>query len=203
LFGVIIFGEVSSNGSQIMTLIKEIRKAQGWKGWVRDIAIACGVALIIMAFIKPTIVQERSMQPTLYANNYILLSRQAYLFSEPRPGDIIVFNSTLPLDENDPDNGNKLLIKRVIAVEGDTLAIIDGNVYINDELLIEPFIYGTETPGYIPNKVIPDGTVFVMGDNRRQSVDSRSERLGVIDVREIVGRAFFRLYPFNAIGRIR
>ena len=186
-----------------MGLVKKIRGAQGWRGWARDLAIACCIALIIMVFIKPTIVQERSMQPTLYANNYILLSRQAYLFSEPRPGDIIVFNSTLPLNENDPNNGNKLLIKRVIAVYGDTITIIDGHVYINGELQYEPYIIGTETPGHVIDKVIPRGTVFVMGDNRPQSIDSRSARLGVIDISDIVGKAFFRLHPFSEMGIIR
>ena len=184
-----------------MGLVKNIRAAQGWKGWVRDILIACAIALLIMVFIKPTVVQERSMQPTLYADNYILLSRQAYLFSEPRHGDIVVFNSTLPLNENEND-GNKLLIKRVIAVYGDHLVITNGNVYINGVRQTELYIAEMETSGEI-DRVIPRGTVFVMGDNRRQSVDSRSDRVGVVDVDEIVGRAFFRLFPFNAIGPIR
>jgi signal peptidase I len=184
-----------------MGLVKNIRAAQGWKGWVRDIVIACLIALLIMVFIKPTVVQERSMQPTLYSDNYVLLSRQAYLFSDPSPGDIVVFNSTLPLSEDSGD-GNKLLIKRVIAVYGDHIIITGGNVYINGVRQTEYYIDGAETSGEI-NKIIPEGTVFVMGDNRRQSIDSRSDRIDVVDVDEIVGRAFFRLFPFNAIGPVR
>jgi len=185
-----------------MGLVKKIRAAQGWKGWVRDLLIACVIALVIMIFIKPTIVQERSMQPTLYANNYVLLSRQAYLISEPRHGDIVVFNSTLPLDDGNPNNGNKLLIKRVIAVPGDSIRIANGNVYLNGELIEEPFIYGTETPGS-DLWLVPEGTVFVMGDNRPSSIDSRSENVGFVDIDDIVGRAFFRLYPFTSMGLIR
>jgi signal peptidase I len=140
------------------------------------------------------------MQPTLYTNNYIFLSKQAYLLSEPKTGDIIVFNSDLPVDESNPHGGNKLLIKRVIALQGDSITIAEGNVYVNGILMEEPYIYGDETVGYIDNLVVPVGEVFVMGDNRRVSIDSRSDRVGCVPVTDIVGRAFFRLYPFNSIG---
>jgi signal peptidase I len=197
-----LYGKKTSMRGEIkMGLVKSIRAAQGWKGWVRDILIACVIALLIMVFIKPTIVQERSMQPTLYADNYILLSRQAYLISEPQPGDIVVFNSTLPLNEDDND-GHKLLIKRVIAVYGDHLVITGGNVYINGERKTEPYLAEMETSGEI-DRVIPRGTVFVMGDNRRHSVDSRSDRVDLVNIDDIIGRAFFRLFPFNAVGPVR
>ena len=169
---------------------------KGMKGWIKDILIACAIAIVIMTFIKPTIVKESSMQPTLYTNNYIFLSRQAYLLSEPKAGDIIVFNSELPAD----DGSKKLLIKRVIALSGDSVTISDGDVYINEVLIEEPYIYENGTAGDIENLVIPEGEVFVMGDNRRVSIDSRSEQVGCVPVSEIVGKAFFRLYPFNSIG---
>jgi len=171
---------------------------KGIKGWIKDILIACVIALLVMAFIKPTIVQESSMQPTLYTNNYIFLSRQAYLLSEPSAGDIVVFNSDL----RTADGNNKLLIKRVIAVPGDRVTIADGNVYINGELQEEPYLYENETSGNIDNLIVPEGKVFVMGDNRRVSIDSRSEQVGSVPVSDIVGRAFFRLYPFNRIGML-
>ena len=168
---------------------------KGLKGWIKDILIACVIALVIMTFIKPTIVKENSMQPTLYTNNYIFLSRQAYLLSEPKTGDIVVFNSELPKD----DGGKKLLIKRVIATPGDHVKIEEGNVYINGALIEEPYILEDETAGYI-DRVVSKGEIFVMGDNRRVSIDSRSDQVGCVSVNEIVGKAFFRLYPFNSIG---
>ena len=177
-------------------------KDAGIRGWVKDISIAIIVALLIMAFIKPTIVQDRSMQSTLYENNYILLSRQAYLFSEPSAGDIIVFQSDLPANGRRSNSGGKLLIKRVIAVAGDTIKIADGNVYVNGELQIEPFLNGAQTPGSINNWRVPEGTVFVMGDNRSHSTDSRHDAIGFVSVDDIVGRAFFRLFPFNQIGSV-
>jgi len=171
---------------------------KGIKGWIKDILIACTIALLIMAFIKPTIVKESSMQPTLYTNNYIFLSRQAYLISPPQAGDIVVFNSDLRTEDGEP----KLLIKRVIALQGDSVTIANGNVYINGELKDEPYILGIETTGDITNAIVPEGTVFVMGDNRRVSIDSRSEDVGWVPISDIVGRAFFRLYPFSMMGRI-
>ena len=181
---------------------KNKEKWTGLKGWIKDISIAILVALLIMAFIKPTIVQDRSMQSTLYENNYILLSRQAYLISTPNPGDIVVFQSDLPANGRGNNRGNKLLIKRVVAVAGDTVTIANGSVYVNGELQEEPFLNGKETPGALDNILIPNGTVFVMGDNRGQSTDSRHDSVGFVPIDDIVGRAFFRLFPFNQIGSI-
>ena len=169
---------------------------KGIKGWIRDLAIAALIAVMIMTFIKPTIVKESSMRPTLYANNYIFLSKQAYRFSEPRRGDIVVFHTELTTN----DGHEKLLIKRVIGLPGDVVTIAEGNVYINDILLDEPYVNGDMTAGYIEHLTVPDGDVFVMGDNRGVSIDSRDNRVGSVGINMIVGKAVFRLYPFNMIG---
>jgi len=166
------------------------------KGWIKDILIAGLIALAIMTFVKPTIVKESSMQPTLYANNYIFLSKQAYRFAEPKRGDIIVFHTDLTTN----DGSEKLLIKRIIGLPGDTVTIAEGCVYINDELLEEPYINGLVTTGYIERLEISDRDVFVMGDNRDVSIDSRDNRVGCVALDMIVGKAFFRLYPFDMIG---
>jgi len=166
------------------------------KGWIRDILIAVLIAFVIMTFIKPTIVKESSMQPTLYENNYIFLSKQAYRFSEPKPGDIVVFHTNLTTTEGQ----EKLLIKRIIALPGDVISIGEGRVYVNDVMLDEPYIFSDETNGYIESLVIPEGKVFVMGDHREVSIDSRSERVGCVPIDKIIGKAVFRLYPFNNIG---
>ena len=166
------------------------------KGWIKDILIAVIIAALIMTFIKPTIVKESSMQPTLYANNYIFLSKQAYRFGEPKAGDIVVFHTDLTTQ----DGQEKLLIKRIVALPGDTITIEGGRVYVNDIMLEEPYIHDNETAGYIDHLRIPEGDVFVMGDNRSVSIDSRDSRIGCVRIKMIVGKAFFRLYPFNSIG---
>ena len=166
------------------------------KGWIKDIVIAAVIALLVMTFIKPTIVKESSMEPTLYANNYLFLSKQTYRFSEPKQGDIVVFHTDLTTN----DGQEKLLIKRIIALPGDVITISGGNVYVNAILLDEPYILGTDTSGYVEDLEIPDGMVFAMGDNRAVSIDSRDDRVGCVPIDLIVGKAFLRLYPFNKIG---
>ena len=166
------------------------------KGWIKDILVAVVIALLIMTFIKPTIVKESSMQPTLYANNYIFLSKQAYLFAEPKRGDIIVFHTDLMT----ADGHEKLLIKRIVALPGDVITIEDGNVYIDDTQLTEPYINSDYTRDFVDHLEIPEGYVFVMGDNRDVSIDSRDPRVGCVPIKLIVGKAVFRLYPFNSIG---
>ncbi len=165
------------------------------KGLIKEILIAVVIAFVIMQFIKPTIVKEASMQPTMYENNYILLNKQAYNFGEPKRGDIIVFHTGLKLE-----NGKeKMLIKRVIGLPGETITIDNGNVFINGEQLQEDYIKDGYTDGFVDNLLIPEGEMFVMGDNRLVSIDSRVEEVGCIKIDDVLGKAFVRLYPFNSI----
>ena len=110
--------------------------SQNMKEWIRDLGIALIVGLIIIQFIKPTIVKEHSMEPTLEENNYIFLSKQAYtLFGDPERGDIVVFHSDL----RTVDDKEKMLVKRIIGLPGDTVMITNGEVYINGEVLTEDY----------------------------------------------------------------
>ncbi|MDR1245400.1 MAG: signal peptidase I [Clostridiales Family XIII bacterium] len=169
------------------------------KEWIRDIIIAVAVAVLVMQFIKPTIVKEHSMEPTLYENNYIFLSKQQYTFADIEHGQIVVFRSNI-----ETENGvDKLLIKRVIALPGDTLSISEGAVYLNGKLIDEPYIKEPFTSGYVEEITIPDGSIFVMGDNRQQSLDSRSDSVGLISTDKVIGMAVFRIFPFNQFGRLR
>lgn len=164
--------------------------------WIRDILIAVIIAAIILAFFKPIIVQQESMQPNFYAGDYVITSRQAYrLFGEPERGDVIVFKSDL-YDEN---GKQKNLIKRIIGLPGDTVEIKAGDVYINGELLQEEYVAEQGLSGEMEAVAVPEGKLFVMGDNRRVSEDSRSARVGTIDMESIVGKVVIRLYPFSEI----
>ncbi len=175
------------------------------KEFIKDFIIAIIIVVAISMVVKPTIVKERSMQPTLYENNYLFVSKISYKFKDhPNRGDIIVFQSQLDDDKN---GGKKLLIKRVIGVEGDVLTIEDGYVYRNGEKLDEPYIMeqgATYEDEYceIDNFTVPEDQVFCMGDNRTSSLDSRSPDVGTVSEKNIVGKAFFRLYPFNEMNSL-
>jgi signal peptidase I len=171
------------------------------KAIVRDILLALLLAFVISMLIRPTIVKEISMLPTLQENNYLMIYKQAYRFGEVQRDDIIVFHSKL-VDEKGKE---KLLIKRIIGIPGDVLTITGGKVYRQGSLIQEPYIMGGvkgQTSGELYNYQVPDGFVFVMGDNREVSLDSRSEEVGPVRISDIIGKAFFRLYPFDKIGGI-
>jgi signal peptidase I len=169
------------------------------KEWIKDILVAVVVSFVILQFIKPTIVREHSMEDTLHENDYILLSRQAYsLFGEPATGDIIVFRSELKTNAGE----NKLLVKRVIGVPGDSIAIQGGAVILNGRELQEPYVKDGFTASEMEEMIIPEGMLFAMGDNRQNSMDSRDERVGLVPMDKVVGKAFVRLYPFHQIGKL-
>ena len=167
--------------------------------WVRDIIVAVIIALIILVFFKPIIIQQESMEPNFYSGDYIVTSRQAYtLFGEPERGDIIVFKTDL----QDEEGKDKNLIKRIIGLPGDVVSMKDGYIYINGELLDEPYvkeqgISDLVIGGDMEPVTVPEGELFCCGDNRGVSLDSRS--IGTIPIDSIVGKVKVRLYPFNQI----
>ena len=164
--------------------------------WIRDIIIALLIAGTILLFFKPIVVKQESMQPTFYSNDYVIVSRQAYnLFGDVERGDVIVFKSDL-VDEN---GEQKHLIKRVIAVGGDTIEIRDGYVNLNGEMLDEPYVAEEGISGEMGSVTVEEGKMFVMGDNRRVSQDSRSPELGQVEESSIVGKVVLRIYPFDSI----
>ncbi len=166
------------------------------KSLLKDIIIAVLIVGAILIFVRPTIVKEESMVPTLEENDYLIMSKQAYTLGEMEAGDIIIFES----DIIGTDGENKLLIKRAIGLPGDTLEIKDGEVILNGEVLEEDYINDDYTSGDVKEMVIPDGKVFAMGDNRAVSNDSRSSDIGLVDMEDVEGQAVLRLYPFNKFG---
>lgn len=163
-------------------------------GWIRDILLAVAIAAVILFFFKPIIIQQQSMEPNFYSGDYIITSRQAYnLFGDPQRGDIIVFKSELYTDEGDAKN----LIKRIIGLPGDRVEIKAGEVYVNGELLDEDYVKEQGLSGEMEAITVPEGELFVLGDNRRVSQDSRSGAVGTIRQDTIVGKVVLRVYPFS------
>ncbi len=181
---------------------KEPQKYSFIKDLIKDVIIAVVIVLVITSIIKPTIVKENSMLDTLQENNYLFVNKLAYKFKDhPERGDIIVFKSDL---QNEEDGSKKLLIKRVIGVEGDVISFEEDQVYRNGKLLDEDYIYN-EDP-YMRNYpngqefVVGDDEIFAMGDHRSVSWDSRSSDVGMVPEDKVVGKAFVRLFPFNEIA---
>ena len=126
-----------------------------------------------------------SMEPTYYNGNVVCVSRLAGFFGGYNRGDVVVFDYT-------DEDGQRQVIKRVIAVEGDRLEIVPEGVMVNGVLLDEPYAMGP-TEG-VADLVIPPDTVFVLGDHRTESFDSRN--MGVIAEKDLKGKVLFRLFPF-------
>ena len=171
---------------QVRQDIKKERKQNAIE-WIKDIIIAAILAAIILAFIKPIIVQQESMLDNYLPGDYVIISRQAYnLFGEPERGDVIVFKTDM-----DDGNGNeKNLIKRIIGLPGERVEVrSDGYVYIDGELLDEPYIREQGISDQLAGEVdiiVGEDELFVCGDNRAVSLDSRS--IGCIKQDQIMGK---------------
>ena len=164
--------------------------------FIKTIAFALLIAFILTSVVKPTLVKGYSMYPTIEPYNYLIINKIPYLTGKPDYGDIIVFTANIYTEEAEGKN----LIKRVIGLEGDTIEIKGGKVYRNGEALVEDYIFGDKTPGEMEKITVEENCVFVMGDNRPNSLDSRDSAIGQIALEDIMGRADLRLFPFDRIG---
>jgi signal peptidase I len=168
-----------------------------WGGLVRDvvgtIVPAVVIALLIHVFLaQATRVYGQSMQPNLHTNERLVVEKLGYRFHGPRRGDVVVLH--------DPTGGSELLIKRVIGLPGERVTIADGRVFIDGVAIDEPYLnQDTESSGR--SWLVPPLQVFVMGDNRQASRDSRS--FGPVGRDQIIGRALFRYWPLDQISIIR
>lgn len=166
-------------------------------------------------------VQQSSMENTLFENQQLIIDKLSYDFSEPKRGDIIIFlenedkgtliddtlrtiDKIISIFDNDDDSaeGSSRLVKRVIGVAGDEVDIRDGYVYVNDKKLEEPYVKGVTLPQEFKLPVVVgENKLFVLGDNREVSKDSR--KFGFIDCGQVEGKAVFRVYPFSKMGKVK
>ena len=166
---------------------------------MKIILTALVIVLIISQFVMPTDVYGGSMEPGFCHNEYLLVSRQAYNQKRvPEKGDVIVFRSSL----EDEAGQDKVLIKRIIAVPGDTILIKEGNVYVNGNKIDEPYLKDGTTNGEIGLTEIPENGYFCMGDNRLRSLDSRDKSVGIVSGDDIIGKVIFRFFPLGRFGKI-
>lgn len=186
--------------------------------WVVVIGGAFGLALLIQAFLfQPFRIPSGSMIPTLKVHDRIVVNKVSYHLHDVHRGDVVVFTRPDCTVAGSPKWANCALVgkyddlvKRVIALPGDHLSIANNHVYVNHDVLDEPYIakgsvtlaeppFGCGFPGTVAHPyVVPPHMVFVMGDNRGDSYDSRC--FGPISESQVVGRAFVRIWPLNRIG---
>ena len=161
------------------------------KDWLISIVIAVVLAFFIREFIVELyIVDGPSMRPTLQSQQRLVVNKFIYRFREPEKGEILVFQY--------PRDPSRDFIKRVIAVPGDTVEIKDGRVLVNDQVLSEDYIL-EKTRGDYPKSTVPQGTVFVMGDNRNNSEDSRFADVGFVPDALIKGKAVLVFWPLSEL----
>lgn len=156
--------------------------------------------IVIYLFIAaPNQIKGASMEPTFLNGEYIMTNKITYRFRKPHRGDIIVFQSI-----RNPDID---YIKRIIGLPGDKVEIKNSEVYVNDNLIVENYISEKTNlwdGGYIQENVpitVPENNVFVMGDNRPRSSDSRE--FGPIPIQSIIGQVFYRYFPTNKMGSMK
>jgi signal peptidase I len=150
------------------------------------------IALLIHIFLaQSTIVYGQSMEPNLHTDERLVVEKISYHLHGPRRGDVIILE--------DPSGGPIPLVKRVIALPGERVSVADGRVYIDGILLDEPYL-NQMTAGGSRSWLVPPLHVFVMGDNRRDSRDSRY--FGPAPLEQIIGRAVFRYWPLPEFGAV-
>jgi signal peptidase I len=163
--------------------------------WVAIVVAALAVALLVKTFlIQAFFIPSLSMFPTLDEGDRVLVNKLSYDLHDVNRGDMVVFDRP----EGSPESDIKDLIKRVVGLPGETIEARDGVVYIDGDRLEEPYLEDGVRTDNLPPTEVPDGYVFVMGDNRAGSADSRV--FGPIEEDTIVGRAFIRVWPLPDIS---
>lgn len=197
-------------------IIKEIRS------WIFTVLLAFIMAAILNSKVLAKVqVQQSSMENTLFSDQQLLVDKLSYNFEAPKSGDIIIFleneekgtiiDDTLRTIGDIISKINKnprsieessRLVKRVIGIAGDEVDIKDGYVYLNGKQLDEPYVKGQTDRGQIEYPVtVGKNQLFVLGDNREVSKDSRE--FGLIECKQVEGKAIFRVFPFNKIGKVK
>jgi signal peptidase I len=198
---------------------EETRRTPLWLELPGLLFTALAVAVVVKTFlIQPFYIPSESMLPTIEINDRVIVNKLAYRFGEPEPGDVVVvLNPALTdeqLQESIPEAVIRSileavgvrsrpevdLIKRVVAVEGQTVEVADGRLYIDGVPQEEPYLLEPDIRGTFGPQVVPEGHVFLMGDNRNSSLDSRA--FGPVPVEEIIGQAILRIWPLDRFGTL-
>lgn len=163
---------------------------------VETVVLSLVIFLLIRMVVQNYRIESHSMMPNFQEGQFILVNKLAFIFGAPARGEVIVFHN--------PRNTNEDYIKRVIGLPGDTVEIHDQIVYIDSRPLPQPYDTNPIPPGYtFGPQLIPPDHLFVMGDNRPNSRDSRYPEVGAISEELVVGKAWLRVWPFSVAGLVK
>ena len=161
---------------------------------VETVVLSLVIFLLIRQVVQNYRIESHSMEPNFYEGQFILVNKLAYRLGSPSRGDVIVFHN--------PNNTEEDYIKRVIGLPGDTLEIRDQTVFVNGDILHEPYDLNQLSPGSSYGPIVIDPNhLFVMGDNRPNSSDSR--RFGQLDQDLVVGKSWIRVWPLSNFGLVK
>jgi signal peptidase I len=174
--------------------IEEAPKTSRWWSMVSETLETLVLAAIMVLVINTVSARIRvdgvSMEPSFFQNEFVVVNKLAYKFGDIERGDVVVF----PYPNNPEDD----YIKRVIGLPGDHVEILDGGVYVNGVLLDEPYIAEAPRQNYTID--VQDDNLFLLGDNRNRSSDSRV--WGTLPIEDVIGKAVFTYWPFSAFGPV-
>ncbi|WP_226665966.1 signal peptidase I [Metabacillus litoralis] len=178
----------------------ESSKAKIWE-WTKAIVLAVGLAMIIRFFLfEPYLVEGSSMDPTLKDGDRLFVNKTLQFIGDIEKGDIVII---------DGKEEKIRYVKRIIGLPGDKITAEQGKVYVNDQEITEPYLEGNETHAEQMGMLltsdfdeieVPQGSYFVMGDNRLNSMDSRNG-LGLIEKERILGKSEFIFFPFDHLSK--
>lgn len=198
-------GQASTESTVVVTdgaAAASSAKSETWE-WIKALLIA-GVLVVIIRWLifAPFIVDGPSMEPNFETKERLIVNKILYTFRKPQRGEVVVFHATADKD----------YIKRVIALPGEKVKVEGDKVFINGEELDQPYLKEaiekaqkagqTYNNRNFPETLVPEGKIFVMGDNRRNSLDSRSSEVGFIEYDRVVGRADLIFWPLGKISLV-
>jgi len=166
-----------------------------FKSYVVTVFSALIITIFILQFFSFYLVSGDSMEPTLNNNNYLIVRKSFLREKKYEKGDIVIFHTAVRNNLKD----EKDLVKRIIAVPGDEIKIENNHVYINDQIIQEIYLKKDKTGGSL-KMIVDEENYFVMGDNRKVSLDSRESSIGLVNQAEILGEVIIKMFPFEGIG---
>lgn len=174
--------------------------------WFETVAIMMMVIFIKIFVFEITYVSGQSMSPTIEGGDSLLLKKYESILNieEYNRGDIVVFES--PVEKEEKPFSKKMFVKRVIGLPGDRINISGGKVFVNSEPINEVYIENnsfTDSLYYGDNYIVPEGEIFVIGDNRSPGGSNDSRSFASISLESIKGKAVFRIFPFDKIGSLK